>query len=281
MTRLYRDDGITIRGKTLVPDHKAIRKQNEAWLNYKTTNKPHRPNMEVYDDKYGAHVLQSRCPGTLNNLVLSEEQMLLEFKDKPCTGKSAAFMQVGPIVKNVHKEAWCNCNTSLATAAIQRSVKSKGLRQLPLTGFLSFAKMWIRKKYKPNPQNRYLYRVEIIDKAIELLMESNKDAATKQRIRRQLEEIKECGVDKVTSTQAFTKKEITINTMKMPRMISAREPSLRQISAVPYKQTEEQIYDNKHFIKKLREDEVCQRLIEQANKSVAVLCLDISSFDSA
>lgn len=63
------------------------------------------------------------------------------------------------------------------------------------------------------------------------------------------------GAFKTTCTSAFVKQEMTFEP-KMSRMISAREETIRQISAVPYKYVEEQIYDNPHFIKKCTDAEV-------------------------
>lgn len=52
--------------------------------------------------------------------------------------------------------------------------------------FVAFAKQWIHKHLKPNPNVNYKRRVELIEEAQELLMKSSKNAATKNRIHKKL-----------------------------------------------------------------------------------------------
>lgn len=96
----------------------------------------------------------------------------------------------------------------------------------------------------------------------------------------ELDQIEDEGINKITHTVGHIKKEITMK-HGWPRLISARDQGLRNLSAVPYDHMIHQVYDNPHFIKHKTDDEVGQILIEKAREYKYVICLDISSYDSA
>ena len=92
--------------------------------------------------------------------------------------------------------------------------------------FVQFAKKKIIENHKINSDVVYKRRVEIIQEAQRLLADSNKNAATKNRIKTKLDKVLAMGAFKTTCTSAFVKQEMTFEP-KMSRMISAREETIR------------------------------------------------------
>jgi len=133
---------------------------------------------------------------------------------------TSKYTQIGPIVEGKYMETMCNCVDNMTFAATQRTIKTKAVVTREVKRFVKFAIKRIRKEFKPKGFDG-LGRIDLCDKAIELVRSSNKTKSVKDRIVEGLEFVKENGLDTITNTESFIKKEITMSD-GWARMISAR-----------------------------------------------------------
>jgi len=163
-------------------------------------------------------------------------------------------------------------------AVTHRVFRSKAVYNYTRDDFVTFALQVIDTEYSNDPL--MLTDYEIMDEAMALLKTSSKPSATKRRISNKLSKLAEYMRPVTTHTDAFIKKEVTIDE-SWPRLVAARTELIRQIDAPIYEIVQHQVYQNRHFIKGLDDENIIQTLLDRLAPYQIILCLDFSAYDSA
>lgn len=204
-----------------------------------------------------------------------------------CASSHAAYSTHACVFAGLEPCTFSSCTHNLAYATCMRQSKTKGVANpSEVAKFVEWSKRRIDRDYVRD------HSLQAQEDWYDIMRENIaefKESGKRRTLHAALDTlIEQCGSTRVSNTEIHIKKEVTFgmlgDKMPWPRVISAREASLRLLSGVLYGVVSRQVYDiakETHMIKGLSPDDIIPLIAERMAGFLHHLCIDISSFDSS